>query len=71
MTGAPDGGWVHFKVNEDADGVVTACGPPLPAPAPLLTTIIPARTTCPQCRRNPCYNWSLPFALRGEARPFA
>ena len=54
---------IHLAVGSDKDGVVTACGPADP---------IPNRTTCPQCRRNPLYNFELPIALRpNEARRLA
>ena len=63
---------VHLKVGEDKDGIVTACGPPLPVVGELRTTGVAANTTCEQCRRNPMYNWALPIAIRpNEARPFA
>ncbi len=63
--------FIHLKTGEDSQGVVTACGPADPSQDPQ-TTAIPAATTCPQCRRNPLYNWSLPIALRpGEGRRFA
>ena len=64
-------GLIHLETGHDSDGIVTACGP-ADAQQDLKTTRIPANTTCPQCRRNPLYNWSLPIAIRStEARRFA
>lgn len=64
---------IHLRTGADPDGIVTACGPWDPALAHEgNVTSIPTHTTCPQCRRNPFYNFSLPIALRpNEARRFA